>query len=159
MFESIIGLLSGGGVRLAQSWFSLKEKQAEMDHEFRMLDMNIKLDAQRAAAALAQANVEAASAEVRADVDALIAATNAQAQRTGIRWIDGLNAFVRPSAYYWFCVVSYGLYKASVAAALPAGADFATVGAALWTEYDVSVSSSVLAFFLVDRSLRKLGRA
>lgn len=159
MIESLIGGLLGGGTRLAQSWMSLKEKKLEAEHEFRMLELNIRLDAQRAAAALDQARVEAASAETRGELDALIAATNAQAKPSGIRWIDGLSASVRPVLAYWYCVASYGVYKASVLLALPPGTPFTDVGAAMWTEHDISVSSSVLAFFLVDRSLRKMGRS
>src|SRR3990172_3584093 len=114
MIEALLGFLSGGGVRLAQSWFGLKEKALEQEHEFRMLDLNIKLDAQRAAAELDKAKVDATSTETVAEINALVAGIEAAAKPSGIRWIDGLNALVRPVAYYWHCVVVYSVYKGFV---------------------------------------------
>lgn len=160
MIEALLSFLSGGGVRLAQSYFGLKEKKLEAEHEYKMLALNIELDKNRAAAELARAEVDADALVDKAEIDALIAGVEAQAKPSGIRWIDALSASVRPVAFYFYCIASYSAYKAFlIARLLEHNAPLDLFIAALWTGYDVAVSSSILAFFLVDRSLRKLGRA
>jgi hypothetical protein len=87
---------------------------------------------------------------------AMVEALKAQAVPSGVRWIDALSSSVRPVLTYWWCV---GLYTAAkvitVVVAWQATPQLATLAPLLLTDFDRMVVSSMVAFWFVDRALRR----
>src|SRR5690606_36201099 len=101
----LLSLIFGGVLRLAPEvlvFFKAKNDQA---HEHRMTLLQLDIDKARAQQALDLAHAQHAQAMDKADMDALVAALQAQAAPSGVRWIDALSSSVRPVLTYWHAVV------------------------------------------------------
>jgi hypothetical protein len=165
MFE-ILSFVFGGVFRLLPELLKWIDKQREREHEARMLDLQMKADEQRAKLEVQKAEVEGRIKMDLAEVQALIAATQAQAtvfQKTGNKWLDALmvlaetaSTFVRPILTYWYCVLMYGAYKAAAFyLLLDQGGNWKEAVTTLWTANDVAVMMSIIGFWFVDRAIRK----
>ena len=85
--ESIVGTLLGGVLRLIPEWMGMKDKDAERRHELNLLKAEGELARQ-------QANIALKQEDVKVDgkyLDALVAASQAQATKIGITWVDALR--------------------------------------------------------------------
>lgn len=155
----LLSLVLGGLLRLAPEVFGFLRASKEEDHEYRMTQLQLDIDKARAQQALDLAHANAAIAMDQADMQALIEGAKAQAQLTGMPRIDAINATVRPVLTYWWCMVLYTSAKAiTIAVALQETQELRVLAPILVTDFDRAVIGSMLAFWFVDRSLRKFGR-
>lgn len=99
----LIPLLGGGLMRLMPEVFKLFTASSERKHEREMLTLNLEADKQRSISAHieAQGVIDASYIKSQADIaqaqfKALSVAAKAQAEKTGIKFVDGLNALMRP---------------------------------------------------------------
>ncbi|MCL2658785.1 MAG: hypothetical protein FWD62_15520 [Betaproteobacteria bacterium] len=157
MIETLLGTLFGGVFRLVPEVMRLLDRKDERTHELNMFDKQLEADTLKGNQALRQIEAQNAATIGAAEIQALIAATQAQAAATGIRWIDGLNSLIRPMlALQWLLVLW--------PAAIVAGFWLAVQGgvAPLLALHDAfgidekAMASSIASFWLVDRSLRKM---
>jgi hypothetical protein len=155
---TLLGTLFGGLFRLAPELLKWLDRRDDRAHELAMFDKQLEADKFKFQAAQQLAQIEGENALNLADVQAMIAATNAQGQKTGIPFVDGLNALVRPILTFWWCIV---LYTAAL------GAEFytlvwvmhqSTAEAILniWGQDEKAIVASIISFWFVDRALRKL---
>lgn len=151
ILESILGTLIGGGARLGQEWLRQKDADKDRDHEFRMFNLQIEADKLKGKMALEQADMALGTA----DIQAMIEATKAQAQQTGIKWVDALSATVRPIITYAFMMLYTFAKISSYKAALVAGEVWYEAVQQLWGQQDYAIWSAIIGFWFVDRSLRK----
>lgn len=154
---TLLGTLFGGLFRLAPEVLKFMDKKNERQHELDMLDKQIEADKLKAQAAQQLAETQGATALGLADVQAIVAATQAQATQTGIKWVDGASALVRPLLTYWWCVI---LYTAALAAEMYALIFVTKLPAyqailSVWGEDEKAIVSSIISFWFVDRALRK----
>jgi len=153
MIETILGTLLGGAFRLIPEGMKLFERKDERKHELAMFDKQLQADLQRGKIALDQADMAMGTA----DIQAIIEATKAQAAPTGIGWVDALSSSVRPIVTY----LVLGLYMvhkyAVLSEALNSGTSFLNMAVGMWGADDMSLLSSILSFWFVDRTLRKSG--
>lgn len=152
----LLGLIFGGVFRMMPELLGVFKAKREAEHEFRMTELQLKIDEARAKHALdlvhAQAEVVAAAGEMNAWADAI----RAQATPSGIGWIDALSSSVRPVLTYWWVIGLYGTAKAiQIIVGFDEGASLASFVPVLVTEFDRTVIGSILSFWFVDRSLRK----
>lgn len=159
MLSMILSLMGGGLgalLRFVPEIFKLITDSRDRDHEYRMTQLQLEIDKARAGQQIdlvhAQGDVSIASGEMQAYVEAI----KGQAQLTGVRFIDALNASVRPFLTYWWMVIFTAYKVMTVMTALQGGATFSQIGAVLWTADDWGVLSMILGFWFVDRSLRKI---
>lgn len=163
----VVSFIFGGLFRLAPKFIEMRERAKDREHEREMIRLNLEADKARAEAAMQQAELQGRIALDRAEVEAIVAATRAQATplaRTGNKYLDALivvadvlSALVRPLLTYWYCVAAYGSYKvATLYLTLQAGTSVANAVALLWTPNDHAVMFSIIGFWFVDRALRKL---
>ena len=106
MFE-VLGLIFGGIFRLAPEMMKFLDKKDERKHELALLDKNMEADRLRGEMQIRQIEAEADVVLGKAEIDAIIAATQAQGQKSGVRWIDGFNALLRPLIAFWWVIVLY----------------------------------------------------
>lgn len=158
MIETLLGTLFGGAFRLAPEVLKWLDRKNERAHELSMFDKQLDADKLKASQALQMAETQNEGALSLAEVNALVEATKAQATPSGVPFIDGLNASVRPVVTYWWVIV---LYTAALIAQfiLLKAQGTSTVESILklWGTEEKTIVASLLSFWFVDRSLRNNG--
>lgn len=157
MITTLLGTLFGGLFRLAPEFLKWLDKKDERKHELAMFDKQIEADKLRAAALERLEQIKGENAMNLADMQALIEATKAQAVQTGIRWVDGINSLVRPMLTFWWAIVLYTVALAAEFYTLVFVLKATTAAAIveLWGADEKAIVASIIAFWFVDRSLRK----
>lgn len=157
MIETLIGTLFGGVFRLAPEFLKWLDRKDERKHELSMFDKQLEADRLRGDQAIAQINAQADASIGAAEVQAIIEATKAQAMQTGIRWVDALNALVRPVlAFQWLIFLWPAVIVSGFVLAVVGGADPLVALKAAFGVDEKAMAASVASFWLVDRSLRKM---
>jgi len=132
--------------------------------ELAFLEAQHKMQLERmkseAGAKLREAEAGLVAEEVRAMREHLTAIIEAQAKPTGIAWIDGFNAVLRPMATVLILVLflaTAGAFVADVLANYRAGAiDAATATSTIWGSMVGLAIEGVLGFLFGVRSARKM---
>lgn len=154
---TILGTLLGGFFRLAPEFLKYFDKKNERAHEAAMFDKQLEADKARAAAAQALEETRGANALNLADIQAMIEATKAQAVQTGIKWVDAINALVRPALTFWWCIVlETAVLVCSYLALRAAGKNSVESILAIWSPEREAIVASIISFWFVDRALRKM---
>lgn len=157
MIETLIGSLFGGLFRMAPEVLKWMDRKDERAHELAMFDKQLEADKMKGDQALAQINAQADASIGAAEVQAIIEATKAQATQTGIRWVDALNALVRPVlAFQWLIFLWPSVIIAGFTLAVLHGADPLAALRQTFGVDEKAMAASVASFWLVDRSLRKM---
>lgn len=157
ILEAVISTIGGGILRLIPEWLSIKDKEKARDHEFRMFDLQLEADKLRSKLRIDEARVDVEGKEILAEIGAITEAAKAQATQTGVKFIDGLNASVRPVLTYWWCVVLYTINKGVLMyLALKSNPQLSEVAGVVMTDFDAAVVASMIGFWFVDRAIRKL---
>lgn len=153
----LLGLLGGGVFRIIPFIIDLFKQKKDADHEYRMTELQLKIDQQRATQQIDLAHAQAEIAANTADMQAMVAAIQAQATPTGIKWVDGLNASVRPILTYWWCIGIYTTHKVLLMyVAYNTHIAINEMAPILMNEFDRGVVGSIIGFWFVDRALRKM---
>lgn len=155
MFTALFSFLGGSVFRMIWGEVSsFLNKRQDHAHELEMLKLQAELDDRRAERQektiqlqhtlgiqqiQVQGDVEMAKAEYQAFVEAMRSAN----AKTGIKFVDGWNASVRPS----YASVALLLWLVKVA----------TAGFVM-DEFDVGMLAVISGFYFADRSLSKRGK-
>jgi hypothetical protein len=149
MFETLLGGLFGGVLRLAPEIFKLFDKRNERAHELAMVDREMEFAKIRGEIAMRQAEVQLQTAEL----DAMIAAIKEQsgtAQAAG--WfIAGVSALVRPTVTYSFLSLYAAVKMAAYLIAIEQGGDWKDVLTSMWGQDDLAVFNMIISFWFVGR--------
>ena len=157
MIETLLGTLFGGIFRMAPEVLKWLDRKDERKHELSMFDKQLEADKLKGDQAIAQINAQADAAIGAAEVQAIIEATKAQAVQTGIKWVDALNALVRPMlAMQWLILLWPAVIVAGFVLAIQHGTDPLVALKAAFGVDEKAMAASVASFWLVDRSLRKM---
>ncbi len=156
MLETLIGTLFGGAFRLAPEVLKWLDRNNERAHELAMFDKQIEADKLKAEAGQLLAETQAASALGIAEIGALIEGAKAQATQTGVKWVDAFNATIRPLlALQWLIMLWPAVIVAGFWMAVRAGIDPLVAMQGAFGIEEKALASSIAAFWLLDRSLRK----
>lgn len=154
--ETLIGTALGGAFRMAPEVLKWLDRKNERAHEATMADKAAALEHAKAASAERLARTEADAAITADELQAMIEATKAQAQLTGIRFVDALNSLVRPIlAFQWLIVLWPAVVVSGIVLAVQAGTDPLVAIKASWGTDEKALATSIAAFWLVDRAIRK----
>lgn len=157
MIETLLGTLFGGAFRLAPEVLKWIDRKDERAHELAMFDKQLEADRQKGAQAQRLADTQADAAIGVAEIQALIEATKAQAVQTGIKWVDAMNASIRPLlAMQWLIVLWPAIVVFGFALAVQAGADPLVALRSAFGVEEKAMAASVASYWLVDRTLRKM---
>lgn len=154
--EAIFGSLLGGLFRLAPEFLKWLDRKDERAHEVLMFDKQIEMDKSRANNQLAQTNAEGNFMLAGKDIDALIEGAKAQAQTTGIKWVDAINSLMRPTITFWWVIVLQTAVMVATIVSL-AGTSDGYLGALMkiWGPEEKSIVASIISFWFLDRALRR----
>lgn len=158
----ILETLAGGALgfigRLAPEILKFVDRKDERKHELSRLDKELAADRQRAELNIRALEPADAAATNAGEIALLAEALRAQAAPTGVRWVDALNAFVRPFLTLYWCVVLYSVVIAARFHLLTkAGTPATEAVVTLWGPAEAALVASMMAYWFADRSLRKGG--
>lgn len=149
MFETLLGGVFGGLLRLAPEAFKLFDRASERKHELALL--NTEMEFARVKGEIAMRQTEAAMTV--AEMDTMAEAFKEQsttAQAAG-KIVAGISALVRPMITYAF-VGAYFLVKAAAYfMAVAQGGLWHDVIRDLWTQDDVTIMFMIISFWFVGR--------
>lgn len=155
---TLIGTALGIFSRFLPEILSWLDKRDERKHELAMLGAQMEADRLRGELALQQLQAQAEITLGTKEIEAIIAATRAQAVKTGVRWVDAINALMRPLITFWWVIV---LYTAAMAVQFWGLIQYGmSTPAALLTVFssdEKAIAASIISFWFVDRALRKKG--
>lgn len=156
MVEALFGTLLGGLFRLAPEILKWLDKKDERKHELSMMEYQLKADELRGKIAIDTINAQTEALIGVSEMNAIIEATKAQAVQTGIKFVDAINALMRPLITFWWVLVLYTVsmgvqyymllkneFSAGTAVLMVFGPD------------EKSIAASIISFWFVDRSLRR----
>lgn len=161
--STVAGGALGALVRAAPEVLNFFDKKNERQHELDMLAKNIDLEKLRNDHSERELAVNADMQQVTQGISAITEAIKAQAQPTGVKWVDALNATVRPVLTY-LIAGPYALGKMLVFLALVyvgfktrgISADGVTAAlAATYTLADMAIVSGILNFYFLGRVFDK----
>lgn len=156
MLETLVGTLFGGLFRMAPEILKWMDRKDERKHELSMFDKQLEADRLKGNQALEQINAQASATIGAAEIQAIIEATKAQATMTGIKLVDGINSLMRPLITFWWVVVLYTVaLTAQFLVIVNLGEDPIQAVLKLWGPDEKAIVASIIAFWFVDRSLRK----
>ena len=157
MIETLVGTLLGGVFRLVPEVMSFSDKKHERAHEAVMFEKQIQADQLRAQMAIEAEKVKGDIQMGVSELQAIIEATKAQGQQTGVKWVDAISSLMRPVITFWWVIV---LYTAALVAQFHQMWVMNVVTAdailRLWGPDERAIVASIISFWFVDRSLRKL---
>lgn len=158
MIETLLGTLFGGLFRMAPEVLKWLDRKDERAHELAMFDKQLEADKLKAASAQQLAETEASRAIGIVEIQALIEGARAQAVQTGIKWVDAVSSLMRPVITFWWVIVLYtAALVAQFMALLAAGDNYLAAILKLWGPDEKAIAASIIAFWFVDRSLRRGG--
>jgi len=153
---SLIAMLGSGVFRLIPFLVDFFKEKREAEHEFRMTELQLKIDQARATQQIDLAHAQAEIAANAGEMSAWADAIKSQGTPTGVGWADALSASVRPVLTYWWCMVLYTAAKIiAIIVAFQAHTTLAAFSAILLTEFDTAIIGSIFSFWFVDRAIRK----
>jgi hypothetical protein len=156
MFETLLGGVFGGLLRLAPEVFKLFDRASERKHELAMVQAEMEFAKIRGEIAMRQ--VEAAMTMAEMDTMAEAFKEQSMTARAAGKKIAALSALVRPMITYAF-VGTYFLVKlASFLMALDQSGDWRDVIVKLWTQDDVTILFMVISFWFVGRVYDRTNR-
>lgn len=156
MIETLFGTLLGGVFRMAPEVLKWLDRKDERKHELAMLDKQIDADRLKLEAGQKLADTQAEERITLADLQAMIEATKAQAVQTGVKWVDALSGLMRPTITFWWVIVLYtGALVAQFLVLVQQGDSGVQAILRLWGPDERAIVASIVAFWFVDRSLRK----
>jgi hypothetical protein len=156
MFETLLGGVFGGLLRLAPEVFKLFDRASERKHELAMVQAEMEFAKIRGEIAMRQ--VEAAMTMAEMDTMAEAFKEQSATARAAGKTIAAISALVRPGITYIF-VGTYFLVKlASYLIALEQNGDWRDVIVKLWTQDDVTIMFMIISFWFVGRVYDRTNR-
>lgn len=157
MLTTLFGSLFGGLFRLAPEVFKFLDARADRAHELAMFDKQLEAERLKGNMQLEQINAQAAATISSEELQAMVEATKAQAMKSGIRWVDAISSLMRPLLTFWWAIVLYTVALGAEFYALVYLSNQPMVSAILqlWGEDEKAIVASIMAFWFVDRALRR----
>lgn len=147
-FIALLGPLFGGLFRLAPEVIKFFDRKDERKHELALTQQQIEL-------AKIQGNFkmqEIAGQTDIAHINALMEVAKAQAQPTGIKWVDAWNALMRPIITTQWVVILYpAVMIATYVLAVDSGVPALQALVKVFGTEEKAICGGILTFWFLDR--------
>ena len=149
MFETLLGGVFGGLLRLAPEVFKLFDRVNERKHELALLQAEMEFARIRGEITMRQ--VEASM--TMAEMDAMKEAFKEQSQtaRAAGKWVAAISALVRPIITYAFVGAYFVVKVAGYLLAVGQGGDWKEVILQLWGQDDATIMFMIISFWYCGR--------
>jgi hypothetical protein len=149
MFESLIGGLFGGLLRLAPEVFKLFDKKNERAHELRMVEAEMEFAKIRGE--IAMRHVEAQMTMSEMDTMAQAFKEQSQTAKNAGWFVSAISALVRPMVTYAFLALYASVKIAAFLIALDQNGNWKEVLVTMWGVDDLAVFNMIISFWFVGR--------
>lgn len=149
MFETLLGGLFGGLLRLAPEVFKMFDRANERKHELAMV--NAEMEFAKIKGEIAMRQVEATM--TMAEMDTMAAAFKEQSETaSNAGWlISAISALVRPLVTYAFLALYAAVKIAAFLIAIDQNGDWKEVLVTMWGADDLAVFNMIISFWFVGR--------
>ena len=149
MFETLLGGVFGGLLRLAPEVFKLFDRANERKHELAMLSAEMEFAKIRGEIAMRQTEAVMTMAEMDTMAEAFKEQSRT-AQSAG-KLVAALSALVRPTITYAFLALYAAVKIAAFTIALEQGGNWKEVLLSMWGAEDLATFNLVISFWFVGR--------
>ena len=149
MFETLLGGLFGGILRLAPEVFKIFDKRNERDHELRMVQAEMEFAKIRGEIAMRQVEANMTMAEMDAIGEAF--KEQSQTAKNAAWFVSAISALVRPTVTYAFLALYAAVKVAAFMIAIQQNGDWKEVLIQMWGDDDLAVFNMVISFWFVGR--------
>lgn len=156
--ETLIGAALGGVARLAPEILNFFDRKNERKHELALAEHQLELIRVQHHTRMDEITAGSEAQQAVTALEALREAVRAQAQPTGIRWVDALSASVRPVWTYLVLLSWATVHYVNVAVAIHRAEDWEAIQSILWTSDDAAMLSTLATFWFLDRVIRRSPR-
>lgn len=149
---SILGGLFGGIFRLIPEGMKLWDRANERKHELALGEQQMEL-------LKLQGNLKMAEVNAQSDIshmNAIMEVAKAQAQPTGIKFVDGWNALIRPLVTTWWLLLLYpAVLIASFVLSIQDGVPALQALVKVFGPDEKAICSGLFTFWFLDRVIRR----
>jgi len=149
MFETLLGGVFGGLLRLAPEVFKLFDKKNERAHELRMVQAEMEFAKIRGEIAMRQ--TEAAMTMAEMDTMAQAFKEQSETAKNAGWFVSAISALVRPTVTYAFLALFVAVKVAAYLIAIEQGGNWKDVLITMWGADDLAVFNMILSFWFVGR--------
>ena len=149
MFETLLGGVFGGILRLAPEVFKIFDKRNERDHELRMVQAEMEFAKIRGEIAMRQVEANMTMAEMDAIGEAF--KEQSQTAKNAGWFVSAISALVRPTVTYAFLALYAAVKIAAFMIAIQQNGDWKEVLIQMWGDDDLAVFNMVISFWFVGR--------
>lgn len=149
MFETLLGGVFGGILRLAPEVFKIFDKRNERDHELRMVQAEMEFAKIRGEIAMRQVEANMTMAEMDAIGEAF--KEQSQTAKNAGWFVSAISALVRPTVTYAFLALYAAVKIAAFMIAIQQNGDWKEVLLQMWGDDDLAVFNMVISFWFVGR--------
>jgi len=149
MWETLLGGVFGGVLRLAPEALKFFDQKNERKHELAMLEAEMRFAQVKGEIAMRQTEAQMTMAEVDA-ISQAFKEQSATAQAAG-KIVAGISALVRPFVTYLFVIAYASVKVAAFLIALEQNGDWKLVLTTMWGVDDMAVLNMILSFWFVGR--------
>jgi hypothetical protein len=149
MFESLIGGLFGGILRLAPEVFKLFDKKNERAHELRMVEAEMEFAKIRGEIAMRQVEAQMTMAEM--DTMAQAFKEQSETAKNAGWFVSAISALVRPMVTYAFLALYASVKIAAFLIAIEQNGNWKEVLVTMWGADDLAVFNMIISFWFVGR--------
>ena len=151
MFETLLGGVFGGLLRLAPEVFKIFDKKNERAHELAMLNAEMEFARMKGEIALRQVDA-AITVEEMGAIGKAFQEQSKTAQAAG-KFVSAISALVRPTITYAFVGAYFAVKVASYLIAVEQGGAWKEVLLSLWNQDDVAILFMIISFWFVGRAI------
>jgi hypothetical protein len=149
MFETLLGGVFGGVLRLAPEVFKIFDKKNERAHELAMISAEMEFAKIRGEIAMRQVEATMTMAEMDTMAEAFKEQSRT-AQAAG-KFVSAISALVRPTVTYAFLGLYAAVKIAAFMIAMQQNGDWKEVLVTMWGSDDLAVFNMVISFWFVGR--------
>jgi hypothetical protein len=149
MFETLLGGVFGGVLRLAPEIFKIFDKKNERAHELKMIEAEMEFAKIRGEIAMRQVEATMTMAEMNTMAEAF--KEQSQTAQAAGKFVAAISALVRPMVTYAFLGLYAAVKIAAFMIAIQQNGDWKEVLIQMWGSDDLAVFNMVISFWFVGR--------
>lgn len=149
MFETLLGGVFGGLLRLAPEVFKLFDRANERKHELAMV--NAEMEFAKVRGEIAMRQTEAVMTVAEMDTMAEAFKEQSRTAQAGGKVVAAISALVRPVITYAFVGGYFAVKIASYLLALEQGGNWKEVLVSVWNQDDVTIMFMIISFWYCGR--------
>lgn len=152
MIETLAGALLGGVFRVVPEVLKWLDRKDERKHELSMQDKAIEFQRVKGDQRMDEIVAQGQQDWNVGALNALQASIEAQAKPSGVRWIDGFNALIRPlMALQWVIVLYPAVLIASYVLAVDAGVAPLAALVQVFGPEEKAFTAAIANFWILNR--------